>query len=76
MKERFTVSVNGKPLEVFRGMAVKHALMAYDYPVYKACAEGRAVARDEHGFIVGLEGALREGAVLYVDTKDTAKGDG
>jgi sulfur carrier protein ThiS len=67
MKERFAVSVNGKPVEVFRGMSVKHALIAYGYPVYKACAEGRAVVRDEHGFIVGLEGSLREGAALHVD---------
>ncbi len=66
MKERFSVLVNGKPVEVFRGMSVKHALIAYDYPVYKACAEGRAVARDEHGFAVGLEGALSEGAKLFV----------
>ena len=67
MKERFSVYVNGKPVEVFRGMSVKHALIAYDYPVYKACAEGRAAARDERGFVVGLEGALREGAILSVD---------
>jgi hypothetical protein len=69
MKERFSVFVNGKPVEVFRGMSVKHALIAYDYPVYRACAEGRAVVRDEHGFALGLEGALREGATLSIDTK-------
>ena len=53
MKERFSVYVDGKAVEVLRGMSVRHALIAYDYPAYKACAEGRAVARDEHGFIVG-----------------------
>jgi len=72
MKERFSVFVNGKPVTVFRGMSVKHALIAYNYPVYKACAEGRAVARDEHGFVVGLEGALSEGAKLSIDM---GKGD-
>jgi hypothetical protein len=67
MKERFAIFVNGKPVYVFRGMSVKHALIGYDYPVYKACAEGRAVARDEHGFVVGLEGALSEGTALSID---------
>ena len=72
MKERFSVFVNGKPVTVFRGMSVKHALIAYNYPVYKACAEGRAAVRDEHGFAVGLEGALSEGAKLSIDM---GKGD-
>jgi hypothetical protein len=72
MKERFSVYVDGKAVEVLRGMSVRHALIAYDYPAYKACAEGRAVARDEHGFIVGLDGALRDGAQLSIDI---SKGD-
>ena len=70
MKERLRVSVNGKPVEVFRGMSVKHALIAYDETVYKAAAEGRAVVRDQRGFVIGLEGALLEGAVLFVDMGD------
>lgn len=66
MKESFPVFVNGSKVEVHRGMKVKHALIGYDYAVYKACAEGRAVARDEHGFVIGLEGALAEGTTIYV----------
>lgn len=64
MKERFIVYVNGKPVEIYRGMKVKHALIGSDYDLYKDCLEGRAVVRDENGFVVGLDGSLSEGARL------------
>jgi hypothetical protein len=70
MKEHITVFVNGEPVELFRGMKVKHALIAYDNSLYKACLEGRAAVRDENGFVVGLEGALTEGAKLYASGPD------
>jgi hypothetical protein len=66
MKERFEVFVNEKPVEVYRGMEVKHALMAYDYGAYKACREGQAMVRDRDGFLVGLDGALEEGTQLFI----------
>jgi hypothetical protein len=66
MKERFTVFVNERSVDIYRGMKVKHALIALDYALYKACAEGQAVVRDGHGFIVGLDGALGEGAKLSI----------
>ena len=59
MKERFEVFVNEKPVEVYQGMEVKHALMAYDYATYRACREGQATVRDRDGFVVGLDGAVR-----------------
>jgi hypothetical protein len=74
MKETLSVFVNGEPVGVFRGMEVRHALVAYDYSVYKACAEGRAVVKDEHGFAVGLDGTLRDGATLYISRIDQEEG--
>lgn len=50
MKERLAVFVNREPVEVFRGMTVKHALIAYDEVVYKACRDGRATVENEDGF--------------------------
>jgi|WetSurMetagenome_2_1015567.scaffolds.fasta_scaffold672260_2 hypothetical protein len=66
MKERFAVYVNGKPVEIYLGMKVKHALIGFDYALYEDCLEGRAMVRDENGFVVGLDGALSEGARLEV----------
>jgi hypothetical protein len=66
MKERFEVFVNERPVEVYQGMEVKHALMAYDYGAYKACTEGQAMVRDRNGFQVGLDGALAEGTQLFI----------
>lgn len=66
MKERFTVYVNGTPIDIYRGMKVKHALTAFDYGLYKDCLEGRATVRDENGFVLGLDGSLYEGAGLEV----------
>jgi hypothetical protein len=77
MKERCAVFVNGKPVEVYRGMKVKHALIAYDYAVYELCKEGRYIVRNGDGFVVGTDGGLSEGAVFSVDasTRLTLVGD-
>jgi hypothetical protein len=74
MKERVFVCVNGVGVEVFRGMVVKHALIACDYALYEACLEGRATVRDRHGFVVGLDGALEEGYQLFVKKEEERKG--
>ena len=57
--------VNDKPVTLYRGMKVKHALISYDYSIYQACAQGDLAVEDEQGFHVGLEGALHEGARLH-----------
>lgn len=67
MKEVFTVFVKGKAVDLYRGMKVKHALIAFGDDLYKDCLEGRSVVRDENGFVVGLDGALYEGAILEVE---------
>jgi hypothetical protein len=66
MKETIRVFVNGSPVLVYRGMKVKHALIARDQTIYKACVDGRAVVEDSNGFSIGLEGSLTEGATIYV----------
>jgi len=67
MGERLTVFVDGKPVTVFRGMTVKHALIALDYALYREVRDGKAAVKDENGFSVGLGGALHDGARFYLD---------
>jgi hypothetical protein len=67
MNERCSVLINGKPVEVYRGMKVKHALIAYDHTVYELCREGRYIVRDREGFVVGMDGAIAEGALFSVE---------
>ena len=65
MEERITVSVNGRVIEVFRGMKVKHALITYDQEIYEACVRGELAVYDDLGFPTGLDGALSDGAVIF-----------
>ena len=65
MKENITVYVNDRPVEIYRGMTVKHALIAAGQTLYQAAREGRLTIVDADGFEVGLEGALSEGARIY-----------
>ncbi len=62
---RITVFVNDKPVSIYRGMQVQHALISYDVSVLQACERGDVRVEDEHGFRVGLEGALRDGSRIY-----------
>lgn len=66
MKDTIEIFVNDRKISIYRGMQVKHALIAYDQDVYKAASDGIARVEDENGFLVGLEGALHEGARVYV----------
>lgn len=74
-KERISVFVNDARVAIYRGMAVKHALIAHDESLYRAAKDGEAIVEDENGFAVGMEGALHEGARLYVRQKGS-KGSG
>jgi hypothetical protein len=65
MEDSIVVFVNARPVALYRGMQVKHALISYDYPAYEACERGDVTVEDEHGFRVGLEGALLDGARIY-----------
>lgn len=65
MSERIEVFVNGRKIAIYRGMNVKHALIAYDQSVYAAALAGQVRIEDENGFPVGLEGALVDGARIF-----------
>ncbi len=66
MTARIGVYVNDRRIELYGGMQVQHALISYDPAVYAACKRGELVICDEHGFRVGLEGGLHDGAHLFV----------
>jgi hypothetical protein len=65
-KEDVLVYVNNKKVSIYRGMQVKHALIAHDYSLFKAVEEGRVAVVDENGFTIGLDGSLQDGAKLFV----------
>ncbi len=67
--ERITVHVNGVPVEIYRGMRVRHALIALDYEYLKQAEEGRILIEDGNGFAVGLDGALHNGSKLFFKTQ-------
>ena len=63
--DHILVFVNDKSVKIYRGMHLKHALISYDYALYKAAVEGTILIEDENGFRIGLEGSLHEGAKIY-----------
>ncbi len=65
MDERIEVYVNDRKVSIYRGMNVKHALIAYDQSVYAAVVCGQMRIEDENGFSLGLEGALTRGAKIF-----------
>jgi hypothetical protein len=69
MPDHITVYVNGNPVKIYRGMQVKHALIACDERLYRAAVAGAIEIEDADGFPVGLEGALREGSRLFTVRK-------
>jgi hypothetical protein len=64
VNETILVYVNGKRVTIYRGMQVKHALIACDQSLYEDAAEGTIAVEDENGFLIGLEGALCDGAKI------------
>lgn len=64
-KEIISIFVNDRPVNIYRGMAVKHALLALDQNLYKAAQKGEIIVRDDQGFTVGLEGSLHHQSRLY-----------
>ncbi|MCL5405353.1 MAG: hypothetical protein M1398_01270 [Deltaproteobacteria bacterium] len=65
MREKIEVFVNGRKIAIYRGMNVKHALISYDQSVYAAALAGQVRVEDENGFLLGLEGALADGAKIF-----------
>jgi len=65
LKENIEIYVNGQKIDLYRGMRVKHALIAYDRSLHKAALAGEVRVEDENGFAVGLEGSLASGARIF-----------
>jgi hypothetical protein len=65
MSENIDIYVNGQKIDLYRGMKVKHALIAYDQRLYKAALAGEIRVEDENGFTLGLEGHLADGAKIF-----------
>lgn len=42
LSENIDVYVNGRKIDLYRGMKVKHALIAYDQSLYKAALAGKS----------------------------------
>lgn len=70
MTGRITVYVNEKAVSLFRGMEVRHALISLNEGLLKAAEEGAVIVKDENGFLLGLDGALHEGARICTVRKD------
>ncbi len=68
MNERITVYVNNEPVELYRGMEVRHALISYGRSSYEAAKAGLIFIVDENGFPLGLEGSLSDGAKIFSKT--------
>ena len=60
---KLTVYVNDKPNQLFRGLAVKHAIGSRKT---RAVQAHRAIVRDADGNIVDVDGALYDGERLYL----------
>jgi hypothetical protein len=76
MNEQIRVYVNDKPVTIYRGMQVKHALIACDESLYKAAKEGTVRVIDKNGFPVGLKGALHPDAKIYTMNAKTKNAAG
>ncbi len=65
MSDKIEVYVNGKKLSIYRGMKVKHALIAYDQSIYNAALEGEIRILDANGFQIDLDGSLASETRIY-----------
>ncbi|MEW6718848.1 MAG: hypothetical protein AB1346_00170 [Thermodesulfobacteriota bacterium] len=61
MGDRVQVFVNGKPETLYRGMRVRHALIARDQALYDAAERGELRVEDGNGFSLDLDGGLTDG---------------
>ncbi len=66
-QEKILVYVNDQPKELFFGMTVKHALGTQ---LTQRVRAHRAVVRDGAGNVADVDGALSDGARLYVTPID------
>lgn len=69
-EERITVYVDNHPVKLYRGMKVFHALISYRQSAYDAARRGDVHPVDEYGFRLGLEGAVDDGARIFLKSRD------
>lgn len=69
MQETIVVYVNDKPVQIYQGMKVKHALISFDQDLYKAALSGEVAVKNADGFPVGLDGSLSDGTRIYLATR-------
>lgn len=67
MGDRVQVFVNGSPESLYRGMRVRHALIARDQALCEAAERGELRVEDGNGFPLDLDGALADG--MRISTK-------
>ncbi len=60
------VYVNNQPIDILRGMTVKHALIQAG--LFEELARGKKVY-DEWGNELGLDGSLSEGTKIFVKSR-------
>jgi hypothetical protein len=75
MRDRIKVFVDSREVSLYRGMQVRHALIAFDCSLYDAAAKGFVYVEDDHGFRVGLEGSLYDGARLFTRRNENLSTD-
>ncbi len=66
------VYVDGRPVEILPGMKVRHVLIQLGL-----CVEGPEeppLVRDQWGNLLGMDGTLQEGALLFLDHKEKKEG--
>ncbi len=69
MNRTIEVFVNDRQVSIYRGMKVRHALIAFDQAIYSAVSSGKLLVFDQNGFVLGLDGSLEEGAKIYTSEK-------
>ena len=67
-EDRMEIWVNGRSVRIYRGMQVKHALIALDQELYRQASRGELTVEDENGFVLGLEGSLHPGGKIVTRT--------
>ncbi len=65
-KDRKTVYVNDKPIEIFLWAEVQDCVNAYDYKLYLAVQRGEAEIVDPNGDRIGWGGFPSDGWHIYV----------
>jgi hypothetical protein len=70
MEERVEVVVNGSRQSLYRGMQVRHALIARDQSLYEAAVRGEVRVEDGNGFLLDLDGSITGGMTIVTKNRE------